>query len=84
MIVIQAALKAAILTYNADKFWELLHLSRINFLSEKFAKYIGTFYKYRKISIISAKFITVLGVVIIFMWALFPLVINVCMITYIC
>lgn len=77
VIVIQAVLKAAIITYNADKFWELLHLGRINFLSEKCSKYIGIFYKYRKISMISTKCITILGVVIIFMWTLFPLVINV-------
>jgi len=73
----QAVFKTATLTYYADAFWDLLHLTRISFLeSEKCSKYVGKLYKYRKISIISTKFIAQSAYGIICMWCMFPLVIN--------
>lgn len=63
--------------YNANKIWDLLNVTRINFMTSKqCSKYIDILYKYRYSSIKITNFLSTFITMTLLAWWMFPIFVN--------
>jgi len=73
-----SALKISVCIYNADKIWDLLDVTRINFMKSSHSlKHLKILYKYQETSIKIINFIYVLLKITVIGWIIFPLLLNI-------
>jgi len=78
MHVFLCVIKISVCIYNADKIWNLLDVTRINFMkSAQCLKHLKILYEYQKTSIKITNFVYVLLKISIMVWMMFPLLLNI-------
>lgn len=71
-------IKISVCIYNADKVWDLLDVTRVNFLkSAQCPKRIEILYKYQETSIKITNFLYEFLKITLLVWVLFPLALNI-------
>jgi len=75
---LQIVFKISVCIYNADKIWNVLDVTRINFIKSTLcSKYIKILYESRDISTKITNFLCVFITITISVWLIFPLLLNI-------